>query len=167
MVQPTININLPLDFEVLNTLLQGTRYEGKIEVTHWRVSWLCPAGATTNIPLYLPSGMICTRRKGLLLSDYYDPSVVANILVDRKVITPFGMPMVCSCEFDFGEGYVKREVVEINTVNGTATDARLTLDMTCNMMEKSFFESFYQPLIELVYKTLEEVVKPAPMPPAE
>ncbi|MBA7712916.1 hypothetical protein ES703_121909 [subsurface metagenome] len=158
IIQPIIP--LPLDIELLNTLIQATRYEGKVEISEWRLTWNCPAGVITQVPLTLPTGMVCTRRFGKLECSATSEDILANVYVDRKPVAAFGLPLTTTpIIFDFAEGYVKREVVMVECDNGAAFDTRLTLQMTCNMMDKSFYESFYEPLFEKVYNSIEQLTK--------
>lgn len=158
IIQPIVP--LPLDIELLNTLIQATRYEGRVEISEWRLTWNCPAGVITQVPLTLPTGMVCTRRFGKLEASATSEDILANVYVDRHPIAAFGLPLTTTpIEFDFAEGFVKREVVMIECDNGAAFPTRLTLQMTCNMMDKSFFESFYEPLFEKVYNSIEQLTK--------
>ncbi|MBA7606432.1 hypothetical protein ES703_13580 [subsurface metagenome] len=103
--------------------------------------------------------MVCTRRFGKLEASATSDLIIANIYVDRKPIAAFGLPFTTTpIEFDFAEGYVKREVVMIECNNGAAFPTRLTLQMTCNMMDKSFYESFYEPLFEYIYESVEKAL---------
>ena len=58
---------------------------------------------------------------------------------------------------DFGEYFVKRRSVRFETINGTATDALLTWVKVSTIIEKSFYDEFYAPIIEYMYKALEGV----------
>jgi len=158
--EPTgVQTVLPLSFDIeaFNTLLQASRFEGDTTISNWRLSWTCPAGVTTQVPLNLPSGMVCTRRKGLIISDFYDEDVVMQVLVDRKPVADFGLPLTGPLDFDFAEGFVKREVVQVDCVNGTLFDAQVTLDLVCNLMEKEIYDGIYEPYFALISAKVREI----------
>ncbi|GAH57609.1 unnamed protein product, partial [marine sediment metagenome] len=160
IIEPKITpslVSIPLDPEVLNRALQAMGLKGQIWVPTIRQSWACPAGATTVFPLGVPSGFVDTRRIGTLSSDFYDPNVSVQVFVDDSLVTPFGIALTGQSTVDFGEFFVKHREILISTTNNTATDAVLTLEVTPSFLLESFYEEFYRPIIEYMYRSLQGV----------
>jgi len=152
-------IIVPLDPEVLNRALQAVMPRGKVMFPTWRIAWSCPAGTTTETPLLLPEGFLCTRREARLYSTYYSKDIVIYVYVDDKLVTPYGLTMTGAAVLDFGEFFVKRRKVDVNTVNNSTTDAIITLEVVASLVEKSFYEEWYAPIIDYMYRGLSEIAR--------
>jgi len=150
-------IFVPLDPEGLNGAIQAMRLKGQTTFPMSRVAWACPAGVTTNFTLTVPANFVDTRRYCRLTSDFYDPNVIVNIFVDDTLATPQGIALTGATTVDFGEFYVKTISIRIQTANGTATPAVVSLEIVPSLLEKSFYEEFYAPIMEYMYKSLLEV----------
>jgi hypothetical protein len=152
-----VTATLPLDPETLNRILQGARRPGDERTWFpcWRLSWNCPAGAVTRVPLSLPAGWICTRRVAKLYATYYDPDISIEVLVDGSSVTaPFGLSLTGAIDLDFGEFLVKRDRIEVNTTNNSATDTLLSVEVSPSLLKNTYFQSFWEPLITLTYERL-------------
>jgi hypothetical protein len=161
---PPINIQMkpgmvfvPLDPEGLNGAIQAMRLKGQTMFPMTRLAWACPAGVTTDFTLTVPANYIDTRRSCRLSSDFYDPNIIVNIFVDDTLATPQGIALTGATTVDFGEFYVKTLSIRISTANGTAVPAVLSLEMVPSLLEKSFYETFYAPIMAYMYAQLKEV----------
>ena len=150
-------VTIPLDPEVLNRALQAMKLKGLMSFPTTRFTWLCAAGAITNFTVFMPEGLVCTRRMGTLTSNFYDPNITVLCFVDGELATPYPIPLTGEVVVDLGEYYVKHRDLRFTVVNATVTNALLSWTKVSSLMEKSFYESFYVPIIEYVYKTLEGV----------
>ncbi len=150
-------VSVPLDPAILNRAIQAMRLKGKAWFPTTSFAWLCAAGAPTDYTITLPEGLLSTEREGLLSSDFYDPNILVNVYADDERITPYPIQLTREIPMDFGEYFLKRRSVRFETINGTATDALLTWVKVSTIIEKSFYDEFYQPIIEYMYKALEGV----------
>lgn len=148
---------VPLDPEALNGAIQAMRLKGQSTFPMTRVAWACPAGVTTNFTLTVPVGYVDTRRLCRLTSDFYDPNIVVNIFVDDTLVTPQGIALTGAAAVDFGEFYVKTLSIRIQTTNGTGVPAVVSLEIVPSLLEKSFYENFYAPIMDFMHKSLLEV----------
>lgn len=149
---------VPLDPEALNGAIQAMRLKGMSMFPQTRLAWAIPAGVTTDFTLTMPANFVDTRRFCMVSSDFYDPAIVLNIFVDGQPATPQGVAITGPTTIDFGEFYVKHDNVRFSTVNGTGTNAVLSLQNVGALMEKSFYDEFYAPLLTYMYDKLKEVV---------
>jgi len=149
-------VTIPLDPEVLNRALQAMKL-GNTSFPTTRFVWVCPAGVTTIYTISLPEGLVCTRRTGILSSDFYDPNILVYQYVDGQLATPYPIPLTGETEIDSGEYYVKHRDLRFIVINGTAFNATLSWLKVSSLMEKSFYDSFYVPIIEYMFRTLEGV----------
>ena len=122
-----------------------------------RLAWAIPAGKTTDFTLTMPLNYVDTRRVCRITSDFYDPAVVLNVFVDGDLATPQGVVITGATTIDFGEFYVKHTDVRFSTLNGSAVNAVLSLEIAPALMEKSFYDEFYAPLMQYMYTQLKEV----------
>jgi len=149
---------VPQDPEALNGIIQAMRLKGMTQFPQSRLAWAIPLGVTTDFTLTLPLNYIDTRRFCLITSDFYDPAIVLNIFVDGELATPQGVAITGPSTIDFGEFYVKHQDIRFSTVNGTAVNAVMSLQIVPALMEKSFYDEFYAPLLSYMYNQLKEVV---------
>ena len=149
---------VPQDPEALNGIIQAMRLKGLTMFPQTRLAWAIPAGVTTDFTLTNPANYVCTRRLGLITSDFYDPLIVLNVFVDGELATPQGVAITGASAIDFGEFYVKHTDIRFSTLNGSATNAIMSLQIVPALMEKSFYDEFYAPLISYMYNQLKEVV---------
>lgn len=149
---------VPQDPEALNGIIQAMRLKGLTMFPQTRLAWAIPLGVTTNFTLTMPANYIDTRRLCLITSDFYDPAIVLNIFVDGELVTPQGVALTGASTIDFGEFYVKHENIRFSTLNGSAVNAVMSLQIVPALMEKSFYDEFYAPLILYMYNKLKEVV---------
>ena len=149
---------VPQDPETLNGIIQAMRLKGQTMFPQTRLAWAIPFGVTTDFTLTNPVNYVCTRRLGLITSDFYDPAIILNVFVDGDLVTPQGVALTGATTIDFGEFYVKHTDIRFSTLNGTAVDAVMSLQIVPALMEKSFYEEFYAPLISYMYAQLKEVV---------
>lgn len=154
---PANLISIPFGPEALNEAIQALGSTGKTMFPMERLFWTCAAGATTAYPLTLPTGFVCTRRFCILSSDFYDPGIIVNVSVDGQDVTPFGIALTGLTTIDFGQYYAKHREILISTANATVTAAVLTLEIVPSLLEKSFYDSFYVPIIEYMDSALQEI----------
>jgi len=161
---PPINIQMkpgmvfvPLDPEGLNGAIQAMRLKGQTAFPTSKLSWACPAGAVTNFTLTLPANYVDTRRLCRITSDFYDPLITLNVFVDSQPVTPQGIVLTSATTLDYGEFYVKTVDVRFSVNNASAVNAVVTLEQVAALMEKSFYEEFYAPLLSYMYSRLKEV----------
>ena len=150
-------VSTPLDPDILNKAIQAMRLRGKAWFPTFVQSWVCPAGMVTDLPLWLPAGMVCTNRICDLSSDFYDPDVTVTIYVDDEMITMQPITLTHAMPIDFGEYFIKHRSMLFSTTNNTATDALLTFTGTCCLLEKSFYEEWYSKIISFMFDTLSGV----------
>lgn len=152
-------VSVPLDPEVLNRAIQAIMPTGKLKIETVVLTFSCPAGVATSIILPLLPGWYCTRREINYSSDFYDPNIIGMVYADGRLITPLGIALSAPGPIDFGEFYVKKRDVSFIITNGTATDLVLTVHyITCHM-EKTYYDEFYAPIVEYMYKALEGVAR--------
>jgi len=149
---------MPLDPEGLNGAIQAMRLKGMTMFPQTRLAWAIPAGVTTDFTLTMPLNYVDTRRVCVITSDFYDPAIVLNIFVDGELTTPQGIAITGATPVDFGEFYVKRESIRLSTLNGSAVNAIMSLQIAPSLMEKSFYDEFYAKLMGYMYTQLKEVV---------
>jgi len=148
---------VPLDPEGLNGAIQAMRLKGMTLFPQIRLAWAIPAGVTTDFTLTMPLNYIDTRRLCRITSDFYDPAIVLNIFVDGELATPQGVAITGATTIDFGEFYVKHTDIRFSTLNGSAVNAVLSLEVVPALMEKSFYDEFYAPIMQYMYAQLKEV----------
>jgi len=155
---------IPLDPEVLNSLIEAQRIFGIYKTYTYQTSFTVTAGITVEVPFYIPVGMVCTRRDYLTFtSDYFSSDILVWVYVGDKLITrpEEGASLARTLRVSFGDDYVKHEeeIVLMKVQNKTTVDAEITVDVRPSLMEKSFYDRFYEPLIKKGYTTLEELTK--------
>ena len=148
---------MPLDPEGLNGAIQAMRLEGQTTFPTSKLSWACPAGVVTDFTLTMPANYVDTRRLCRITSDFYDPAVTLNVFVDGHSATPQGIALTGATTVDYGEFYVKTIDVRFSVNNASAVNAVVTLEQVAALMEKSFYEEFYAPLMNYMYSRLKEV----------
>jgi len=148
---------VPLDPEGLNGAIQAMRLKGMTMFPQTRLAWAIPAGVTTDFILTVPVNYVDTRRGCLITSDFYDPAIILNIFVDNELVTPQGVAITGATTIDFGEFYVKHDNIRLSTLNGSPVNAVLSLQVVPALMEKSFYDEFYTPIINYMYAKLKEV----------
>ncbi len=148
---------VPLDPEGLNGAIQAMRLKGMTMFPQTRLAWALPAGVTTDFTLTMPLNFVDTRRACRITSDFYDPAIVLNIFVDGELVTPQGVAITGATTIDFGEFYVKHTDVRFSTLNGSAVNAVMSLEIVPALMEKSFYDEFYAPIMAYMYSQLKEV----------
>ena len=148
---------VPLDPEGLNGAIQAMRLKGMTMFPQTRLAWAIPAGVTTDFILTVPANYVDTRRVCLITSDFYDPAIVLNIFVDGELVTPQGVAITGATTIDFGEFYVKHDNIHLSTLNGSPVNAVMSLQVVAALMEKSFYDEFYTPIINYMYAQLKEV----------
>jgi len=148
---------VPLDPEGLNGAIQAMRLKGQTMFPQTRLAWAIPAGVTTDFTLTMPLNYIDTKRVCRIISDFYDPAIVLNIFVDGELATPQGIAITGATTIDFGEFYVKHNDIRFSTLNGSPVNAVLSLEIAPALMEKSFYDEFYAPIMAYMYSRLKEV----------
>ena len=148
---------VPLDPEGLNGAIQAMRLKGMTMFPQTRLAWAIPAGVTTDFTLTMPANYVDTRRLCRISSDFYDPAIVLTIFVDGELVTPQGVAITGATGIDFGEFYVKHDNIRLSTLNGSPVDAFLSLEIVPALMEKSFYDEFYAPIMNYMYTQLKEV----------
>ncbi len=160
VIEPKIVPNLvtvPLEPRVLNHAIQAMGLHGVSLFPTTRATWLCPAGATTDIITPMPEGFVATCTDYILSSDFYDPNMLVSVFVDDRLITPFGLALTGVTPMEYGEYYVKHKDIRVSTFNNTAVNAQLSLTTYICLLEKSFYERFYHPIIKYMFSALEGV----------
>lgn len=148
---------VPLDPEGLNGVIQAMRLEGQTTFPTSKLSWACPAGVVTDFTLTMPANYVDARRLCRVTSDFYDPAVTLNVFVDGHSATPQGIALTGATTVDYGEFYIKTIDVRFSVNNASAVNAVVTLEQVAALMEKSFYEEFYAPLLSYMYSRLKEV----------
>ncbi len=150
-------VSIPLEPKALNHAIQAMSLHGVSFFPTIRLTWLCPAGATTIFPISIPEGYIATCTDYGFSSDFYDPNITVNQYVDDRLLTPYGIALTGPIAMEYAEYYVKHKDVVIETINNTATDAQLSFHVYACFLEKSFYEEFYAPIMEYMHSALEGV----------
>lgn len=156
---PSTILTIPLGLDSINAALQAIGAEGKTDFPSFRLAWSIPAGFTTVMQLSPPANWVCTGREVTLFSDFYDVSIMTRVFVDDRLVTPIRLQITGPCRVDFGLLFIKRRVITIETWNGSGVDAQLSMTAQLPLVEKSFFETFHQPILNYVYTKLNEVTK--------
>lgn len=150
-------VSVPLEPEILNHAIQAMRIKGESFFPTVRLTWSCPAGATTIFPIGVPAGYVCTCTTYVISSDFYDPNILVNAFVDDELMTPFGIILTGLSEMDYAEHHIKHREVRFETTNNTATNAQLSVHVKACFLEKSYYEQFYVPIINYMRSVLEGV----------
>lgn len=145
-VEPRILIEF---MEILSDLGRTRRFDFSITIA-------VPAGLTTQFALRLPANTVSITRTPLLItSDFYDPLLTVEVWVDesRNPITfgplPISGPRAIHMDFT-----VKKFGMDFQFVNGTIFNAVITLESTLFWIETSYFDEFYFPLVQKVFRTV-------------
>lgn len=152
-------VSVPLDPEVLNRAIQAVTPLGKARFGTTRGAVLCPAGLTTSWTHYMMTNYYCTDREIYFSADFYDPLIVVNIYVDDHLVTPYGIQLTGPGPLNFGDYYVKKTKVDVVAVNATATPCVISSHWNWTSLEKSFYDEFYRPILNYMYRSLEEVAR--------
>ncbi|MBA7554554.1 hypothetical protein ES705_47178 [subsurface metagenome] len=107
----------------------------------------------------LAPGWYCVSTYVTITADFYHPDITVYVYADDVPITPWGVVLTGPCEISYGDYFVKRKDVRIVTTNNTATDAVLSELCYGQMLEKSFYEEFYAPIIEYMHAALQGVAR--------
>lgn len=122
---------------------------------------VAPAGTTNQYAFRMPSGWVSiVRTPFVFTSDFYDPGLTVEVWVEetRIPVTYGALPMTGPRTLDLSFR-VKRYGMDYEIVNGTATDALITIEATGFWLEKSYYEEFYKPLIEKIYQAAEALIR--------
>lgn len=147
IVPPTIS--LPIDPEVVSRAVQASAKEGQADFPMNRFVALLPAGGTISVPLYVRTGFVgITLRPIKLKCDYHTPLAVINVYIDdTKLATPYGLPLSEDIEIPTSQYWMCHYDLLITAVNASAHNILVTLDNQAGVIEKSLFETFYEPLL--------------------
>jgi len=126
----------------------------------WGIAFLAPPGVTTNLDFTIPDGWYSTDREKHVYSTFYDPGVVMNVFCDQHLVTPIGVVLTAPAEITFGEYWDKapRSLVRYQVVNTTVTPATITISGWTELLEKTFFEKVYRPMIEQMFTRMTELL---------
>lgn len=123
-----------------------------------RASWLCPPGVT-DITFPMTPGWYCTSTFLTITSDFYDPNIIVEVFADGQPVTPWGITLTGPCDVSYADYYVKKVSVRIRVTNSTAFNAVLSEMCYGHMLEQTFYNEFYAPIMEYTYQMLEAIVK--------
>ncbi|MBA7612424.1 hypothetical protein ES703_19660 [subsurface metagenome] len=150
---------IPLEPRVLNHVIQAMGLHAMSFFPTTKASWVCTAGATTCLPLPMPDGYIAVCTDYILSSDFYDPNITVNVYVDDRLTTPFGIALTGLTAMEYAEYHVKYKDVLVEVINASAFDAQVSFQVFACFVQKSFYEEFYRPVINYIWKALEEVAR--------
>lgn len=158
---PESIVTLPPDPEILAGAVQFMGEVGRFSVPTWRTALACPAGLTTTLPLNIPPGWVTFRRKPAeLSSDFYDPNIGVNIYSDGVLINPMApMPLTGAFAVDMGEYIAQWTQLTIEVINGTATDAVVSVHIAIYLMDRSFWDEFIVPGMDTVKEKIIRLIK--------
>jgi len=145
-------LRIPLTIENINDFIDimAVLHNWEITTPLIRISFLCEAGQTTEANIPLPKGYSCTRSHPLkIVSDYYDKDILVQVYIDDEPLG-YGTGMALTSEMSIGLGkhFLKRKGIKIEVTNNTSTDATVTIEFPCHIVEDKIIEQIYIPLLK-------------------
>lgn len=146
--------------DTLNSFLEMVRrideeIKNSTMYPHYQMAVSCAASSTTQAPLALPVGWLCTRRSALdIAATYHSSDIDVNIYIDDNIVAGCPLDLSTDIHFDFRDEYIKEREVLIETINNTTTDFVETLIVTPALSTKNFYNKFFVPLLKLTLNDL-------------
>lgn len=158
---PEAIVTISPDPEMLANAVQLRGELGRFSVPTWRTALVCLAGATTTLPLNIPPGWVTYRRRPAeLSSDFYDPLIGINIYSDGVLINPTApMPLTGAFIVDMGEYVSQWTQLTVEVINGTATDAVVSIQIAVYLMDRSFWDEFIVPGMDTIQEKIIRIIK--------
>lgn len=163
----------PLDPDALLHAIQAMAQEPEVKdqatFPTYSATFLAPAGGSGSLPLTLPAGWYGVHRSPVRLTSsdaagagYYHRDITADVLADGVVINPSPLALTGPVEVEWGEFYLKKQGVEIQVTNGTATDAYITMWVRATFLTVELYDSFFRPLVRRHWGILTAASKETP-----
>ncbi len=145
-------VTISPDPEMLANAVQLRGELGRFSIPTWRTTLACPAGATRVLPFNIPPGWVTYRRRPAeLSSDFYDPNIGVNIYSDGILINPTApMPLTGAFTVDMGEYVSQWTRLTVEIINGTVTDAIVSIQIATYLMDRSFWDEFIVPGMDTI-----------------
>jgi len=92
-------------------------------------------------------------------SDFYDPNFTIQLFVGDELRSLTWGPLAFTGPREVLLDFTPKNYMEMRFINGTLIDAVITGEATAVWLEKSYWETFYKPLIEAIYHAAQEAIK--------
>ncbi len=152
-------VSVPLDPAVMARAIMAIHPEGKAFYDTFRGTWVAPAGVVTETIFALPPELVCVTTGETITSDFYDPNIVLEVFIDGKALSPWGITLTGPIDISYGLFYVKLVSVRVVVTNNSAVNAMISQLAYGTMLEKSYYQQFYAPIMQYVNSALEAVAK--------
>lgn len=160
ITQSTITA-LPMDPRTLSKIVQGFGVPGETEFPVYRASWLAPANIVTKFVMYMPSGFVGMMVEPFrFIASYYDTRITIDFTVDDiKKVTPVPFVLSGPGEISLGEWYVVQDHVTVFVSNGTNTDTTITTEVQSALLQRSFYEEWFRPVLKASWDALNNLAE--------
>ena len=152
-------VSVPLDPAVMARAIMAIHPEGKAFYDTFRGTWVAPAGVVTEAIFALPPELVCVTTGETITSDFYDPNIVLEVFIDEKALSPWGITLTGPIDISYGLFYVKLVSVRVVVTNNSAVNAMISQLAYGTMLEKSYYQQFYAPVMQYVNSVLEAVAR--------
>lgn len=158
---PEAIVTISPDPEMLANAVQLRGELGRFSVPTWRTALAVPAGAPRTLQLNIPPGWVTYRRRPAeLSSDFYDPLIGVNIYSDGILINPRApMPLTGAFVVDMGEYVSQWTQLTVEVINGTGTDALVSIQIAVYLMDRSFWDEFIVPGMDMIQEKIIKIIK--------
>ncbi len=152
-------VSVPLDPAVMARAIMAIHPEGKAFYDTFRGTWVAPAGVVTEAVFLLPPELVCVTTGETITSDFYDPNIVLEVFIDEKALSPWGITLTGPIDISYGLFYVKLVSVRVVVTNNSLVNANISQLAYGTMLEKSYYQQFYAPIMQYVNSALEAVAR--------
>lgn len=156
-----LGIPLPLDIRRLHDLIRAAGPQGRFQAPVVRQTVAIPSGDVRTMTFPVPTGHVAFCASNLTVrSDYYHKDLALTFYRDDSAIdTPTGVPLTEPLDIALEHFTPVTRQFRVALVNGAlAQSAQVTVTFEYLALEKSYYESFYRPLVQAGYRALEALV---------
>jgi len=159
--QEIAKVSMPIDFRNLGRLIQSFGVPGETEFLLYSQTVLVPAGTETTFVVLIPENFVGAFIEPVyIMSDYYSSSITGKVTVDdTRVVTPIPYYFTAPARLSLGEWYVARRNLTITVNNGTGVDATMTAQAQVVLMQVSFYEEWYRPVLKASWEMVNDLVE--------
>ena len=154
-------ISLPIDFINLGRLIQSFGVPGEVEFLLYSTPVTIPARTEMTFVIEIPSGFVGAFVEPVrIYSDYYSKDITGRIIVDNiKVVTPIPYYLTEAAVISLGEWYIARQNLTIKVNNGSAVDITMTGQAQVILMQVSFYEEWFRPVISASWEVINNLAE--------
>jgi len=154
-------ISLPIDFLNLGRLIQSFGLPGEAEFLLYSQIGLVPAGTQTTFVIQIPTGFVGAFIEPVyFFSDYYSEDITARVIVDEtRTATPIPYYFTEPARISLGEWYVAKQSLTFTVDNETSNDIILTSQAQIVLMQTSFYDEWYRPVMRASWEAVNNLVE--------